>query len=194
MKRQTLQFLLVVLSTFSAGCIHFAPIGRIGELPEAKALYKTLRDVSGEVRSLLIEEHAAANALKITLDELAERDAPAFRQRFDSYVDRFVAVRDRRRQILQTISHENYGSPLVHVVQQKAMRDFQDEIFRTEGWIRLAQSLRLRAELGRQKDFPEFAALSRQLEGFLSVPIEDSLSPPMAALEEEFRGGGGDVI
>ena len=172
-----------------SGCIHLFPVGRVGETAEAKKLAKVLKDFAPETADLLQQEHDTANALKITLDESAQVPRDVFRQKFNAYADRFIAIRNRRRQIVDTLRHDVWQSPMVFVVQQKAIQLMNDEITRTETWIRFAQNVRLRADLGRDKDFPEFAMLSHQLEGFLGLVEEDPLSLQIRALMLEYRFG-----
>lgn len=185
--------LLPLLSLTITGCIHIVPVGRIGEVTEAKRLYKTLKGFAPESRDLLVQEHDVANALKIALDEAPQLSKETLRDKFNSYSDRFIAIRNRRQQILEAIRQGMWDSPMVFVVQQRAMAGVQDDIARTETWIKFAQNIRLRTELGRDKDFPEFAALSHQLEGFLSLSVIDPLSIQLRALQEEFRFNEGEA-
>lgn len=179
---------------FLSGCINVVPL-RLpsNEKSEAIALARILRRLAPQAQELLRQENNLANELKVTLDESGGMEPNQFRQRFNSYVDRLVAIRDQREQIQETIRQSAWQSPMVQVVQHDAILMLQDEITRSETWIRLTQNVRLRTELGRQKDFPELTQLSHQLAGFLAQTGEDPLNTQIRSLQEEYRFGLGEL-
>lgn len=192
--RPILAALTLVPLIMLTGCINIVPIPRRGEKKEAIALAKVLLNLGPDAKTLLVDEHSCANDLKIDLDEAGDRvGAAGGREKFTSYIDRLITIRDKRQQIRATVGQGVYDSPMVFVIQHDAVVVLSDEITRTQTWIQFAQNLRLRAELGRTKDFPELSILTLKLSNFLNGPLEDPLYAQVRALQEEFRFGEGEV-
>jgi hypothetical protein len=157
------------------------------EKKEALELAKLLRKIRPEMRELLDAEVLCANQLKITLEELGSKDFQEFRQNFDTSVGTMAVIRQRRRELQEKVRQGLWVTPLVHVVQGSALMEFQDDLSRTEGWIALAQSVRTRADMGRQREFPEVATLKRKLEFFVGEALETPLSRQLEALVAEYK-------
>jgi hypothetical protein len=182
---------LVVLLT---GCINVVPFPTRGEKEEGMALARILKRLGPDAKTLMQQEHDCANELKIDLDETGDGVTGASgSQKFSSYIDRLIAIRDKRQQIQETVRQGVWQSPMVHVVQHDAIVMLGDEISRTQTWIQFTQNLRLRAELGRHKDYPELPLLTQQLDAFLTQTLEEPLYTQMRALQEEYRFGEGEL-
>lgn len=156
------------------------------ELKEASNLEHILAEYAPAAKQLLLEENSLANELKVTLEESGGVENKQFGERFRSYEDRLVSLRDRRQQILDTISQGVYTTPFVFYVRDDAAVQLRDEIARTEAWIRFAKNVRLRVELGRQKDFPELGLLAKALDTYLGQPPESPLADQFDDLQKEF--------
>jgi hypothetical protein len=186
--------LTLALLMSTTGCINFFPVPRTGEKREAILLAKVLMTLAPQAKALLTDERNCANELKIDLDEAGDKvGGVKGSERFTSYIDRLVVIRNKREQIRDTVRQGVYDSPMVFVIQHDAVVTMNDEIARTQTWIQFAQNLRLRAELGRIKDFPELPILIGQLNGFLDAPAEDPLYSQVRDLQGEFRFGEGEV-
>jgi hypothetical protein len=186
-RRWGLAALLLILCLYGCG-----PRG--GEVSEAKALGRTLLSLAPSAKDLIDQEHVIANELKITLDEASTINPEDFRGRFNGYVDRLIAIRNKRRQIQETVRQGVWQSPMVHVVQHDAVVQMQDEITRTETWIEFAQNIRLRSDLGRKAEFPELPKLNKQLDSFLGQPPENPLGAQVRTLMEEYRFAEGEIF
>jgi hypothetical protein len=179
--------LVLLCSGFLSACIHVAPIVQLGEKTEAINLAKLLNRLAPDAQLLLQQEHDCADELKITMEEAGDKLASSRREQFGSFVDRLIVIRDRRKQIEETIRQTRWQSPMVHVIQEDAIVTLRDEVTRTQTWIQSAQNLHLRADLGRTKDFPELAILTSQLDSFLNEAAEEPLYTQIHALQEEYR-------
>jgi len=163
------------------------------ERREALELAKLLRRISPEAKELLAGETLCAAELRITLEEAGSKDLSEFRERFDASVARLGVIRDRRRELQEKVRQGWWVTPLVHVVQASALVAFQDDLARTEAWIALAQNVRYRADLGRQRDFPEVATLKQQLEYFAGESLDAPLSRQLTALVDEYKFTEADI-
>ena len=188
-----IRLLLAASAGLLTGCVHVVPVPHLEDSRDSKALAKVLVQFSPQARELLEKERDVANELKVTLDESEHVAKEDFRRRFESYADSFIAIRNQRRKILLTILQITYTSPMVLAFQKKTVQLVNDEVKRTDSWVRSAQNVKLRSELGRQTDFPEYAALNQQLQGFLSLTQEDSISMQLWAVVEEFRLSENDL-
>lgn len=180
--------MLIVLSTLSAGCIHFAPLPYTGQRDEARALGKIFKALTPEAQAEVVKEHKVARELRITLDELGKLSQPEFTARFNSYSEQLVPIRNKRRELQQALTQRQWTIPMVLAVQQGAVEQLQQDIARNQKWIELAEGVRLRVELGRKENFPELTMLSHQLDIFLAAPSD--LNPffnRIRALQEAFR-------
>ena len=174
-------------SLLLCGCINVLPLPRVGEQAEAKEFGKTIRDVMPESERQLILEHTTAQKLRITLDEAATLPTQSFRDRFNGYIDQLIAVRSKRRDLRQRFKEKSWNSPMVFNVQANCVREIDEQIVRDQQWIEWALGVRLRVEMGQQKDFPELQLLQHSLDNFLSLPVMDPLSTQLRALLDEFR-------
>lgn len=167
---------------------------RASEVTEAKVMARSLKVLAPGALELIQKEHVIANELKITLEEAASVDPEEFRKKFNSYVDRLVDMRNKRREILASLRQGLWDSPMVFVVQHSALAQMKDEIARTETWIEFAMNIRLRSELGRKGEFPEMLKLNKQLTAYLLLPPEDPLNDQVQGLMEEFRFGEAELF
>ena len=78
---------------------------------------------------------------------------------------------------------------MVFKVQTNCVSEMDEQILRDEQWIEWALGIRLRVEMGRQKEFPELQLLQHSLDNFLASPVTDPLSTQLRALLDEFRLG-----
>ncbi len=184
---------LLLPALLLSGCINLVPVPIMGELEEAKALARTFRSQLPQVREQLQKERDVAQNLTITLEESAQLQPAVFRDKFNGYIDQLVAIRTKRREIEAVVRQQLWQSSFVYAVQQDALKDTGSELARTQSWIELAQEIRLRADLGRTKDFPEFATLSHELNTFLADTGEDPLGNQLRALFEEYRFGENEI-
>jgi hypothetical protein len=186
--------LTLVALIILTGCINIVPFPRRGEKREAIALAKVLIRLAPDAKALLLDEHKWANELKIEMDESGDRvGAAGSREKFTAYIDRLIGIRNKRQQIRDTVGQGVYESPMVFVVQHDAIVVLNDELARTQTWLQFAQNLRLRADMGRNKAFPELPILTAQLDGFLNQTSEDPLYTQVRALQEEYRFGEGEI-
>ena len=176
-----------------SGCINLVPVPIMGEVEEAKALARTFRSQLPQVREQLQKERDVAQNLTITLEESAQLQPGVFRDKFNGYIDQLVAIRTKRREIDAVVRQQLWQSSFVFAVQQDALKDIRGELARSQSWIELAQEVRLRAELGRTKDFPEFSRLSHELNTFLADTGEDPLGNQLRTLFEEYRFGEAEI-
>ena len=192
--RAYIRGILFAAIVFLTGCINILPPVRMGaEMNEAKELAKLMRSLMPEAKELVLEERNIANELKITLDQLGQMPPEVFRQKFHSYVDRLVALRNKRQQIKATVGQGSWQSPMVFAVQHNGLVILQDQIVRTERWIQFARNVQLRADLGQQKDYPDLPALSHALDGFLAQTVEAPLLEEVHTLQAEFRFGEAEI-
>jgi len=179
---------LVVLSALSAGCIHLVPMPYAGQRDEAKALGKILKSLMPGAHDEILKEHKVARELRITLDELGKLSGPEFTRRFNSYAEALNAIQTKRRELVQALGSRQWSSPMVRAVQIGGVQQLQQDLARDQKWIELAEGVRLRVELGREKDFPELTMLSHQLDIFLASKSEENpFGNRMQALQEAFR-------
>ena len=174
--------LVLVLITLLTGCRR-----REKEVAEALALARLLRRLTPEATDLLHQEQASANELRINLDESGANDFSSFRESLNKSVATLISVRDRRLELQRLVHQGNYDTPLVIVVQRDAVQEFENQITRTQTWIQLAQNVRLRADLGRMKGFPEVQVLTHQLLLFLGEAQDEPLSDQIQTLKNEYR-------
>lgn len=170
-----------------SGCINLVPVPRIGEQSEAKAFGKVIHDLMPETERQIAQEQAAAQKLRITLDEAATLPPQNFRDRFNGYIDQLIAVRAKRQDLRARLTEKNWTSPMVVNVQANCVRDLDEQILRDQQWIEWAQGVRLRVEMGQQTRFPELQLLQHALDNFLALPITDPLSMQLRALLDEFH-------
>ena len=186
-----LTFAMLLMLT---GCINIIPVPRQGEKREAMLLAKVLSKLAPEAKTLQIEEHNCANGLRIDMEEAQDQvGTGSGREKFTAYVDRLIALRDKRQQIRDTVSQGAYESPMVFVIQHDAVVVMNDEIGRTQTWIELAQNLLLRADMHHSGSFTELQVLSSKLALFLNQPLENPLYSQVRDLQEEYRFGEGEV-
>ena len=157
------------------------------ERREARDFAKLLRQISPEAHDLSTRETTAANELKIILEESGTLDFDGFRAKFEKSISELNLVRDRRRELLAKVSQGQWETPLVSGVQRVAIVTFQDGLVRIEGWIQMARNIRVRAELGREKEFPEVKLLLSQLATFVGEAQETPLSVQIQTLRSEYR-------
>lgn len=172
------------------------------DIVEARRLMALLNANTREAKDLLLQERTIANQLKVTLDELAPPeqqqaegqpakaltgDPKQFRSRLKLYLQEMIAVKAGRENLLRKIEGFKSSSDLVFGVQQDAITYLQHELERTEGWISAARNVELRAELGRERQFPELPVLSKRLDNFLTEPFRDPLAEQVLDLIQEFR-------
>jgi hypothetical protein len=182
--------LLLVSIAASSGCA----IRNRAELREALALARQLRSMVPEARELQRQEFMCIDELRITLDEAGRGEFSKFRDKFTLSIDTLSAIRDKRHTLQEKVREGSWETPLVRVVQMDALSMFQEEITRNEGWMALARNVRTRADLGRERDFPEVAVLRRQLELFTGEGDDD---PPLFSqilmLRTEYGFSPGDI-
>lgn len=179
---------LMVLSALAAGCIHLAPLPQAGQRDEAKALGKILKSLTPGAHDEVLKEHKVARELRITLDELSKLSGPEFTKRFDSYAEQLNSIQTKRRELMQALGSRSWRSPMVRAVQQGGVQQLQQDLSRNQKWIELAEGVRLRVALGREKDFPELTTLSHQLDIFLATKSDvDPFGNRMQALQDAFR-------
>jgi hypothetical protein len=174
--------LVLVLITSLIGCSR-----RQKEIAEGLSLARLLRRLAPEATDLMRQEQASANELRINLEESGNNDFSAFRESLRKSVETLSAVRDRRLELQRQVHQGNFDTPLVIVVQRDAEQEFQNQVTRTQTWIQLAQNVRLRADLGRMKTFPEVQVLTHQLLLFLSEAQDEPLSDQIQTLKNEYR-------
>ena len=174
--------LVLVLIAALTGCRT-----REREAAEALALARLMKRIAPEATDLLHQEQATANELRINLEESGSNDFSAFRESLSKSVETLISVRDRRMELQRQVRQGNFETPLVLVVQRDAITEFQNQITRTQTWIQLAQNVRLRADLGRMKGFPEVQVLTHQLLLFLSEAQDEPLSDQIQTLKNEYR-------
>jgi hypothetical protein len=178
---------LVVCSMLAAGCFHPAPMPYGAQRDEAQALGRILKALKPEVLEEVMSEQKVARELRITLDELAKLSYSQFIKRYNSYTEQLVAIKKKRREILQALDSSQWNSPLVAAIQEGGVRQLQQDQERNQKWLELADGVRLRVELGRRKDFPELVELSRQLDIFLATPTDpDPFANRLQVLKEAF--------
>jgi hypothetical protein len=153
---------LTVLAVLAGGCIYRSP----GEVREARALAVLLRSMAPEAAELQQQEYVDIDELRIILDETENEDFSKFRDRFSTSIDHLAAIRDKRSHLQAQIRDTTWKTPLVRAIQLDVLTVFQEEISRDDAWMELARNVRTRADLGRQRDFPEVPVLRRQLELF----------------------------
>lgn len=179
--------LLVTLSALFSGCIHFAPLPYTGQRDEARALGKIFKAITPEAQDAVMKEHKVARELRITLDELRALSQAEFTKRFNSYAEQLLAIQNKRREQQQALGSRQWNSPMVRAVQQGGVQQLQQDMARNQKWIELAEGVRLRVELGREKDFPELLQLSHQLDIFLAGKSDlDPFADRVKALQEAF--------
>jgi alkylated DNA nucleotide flippase Atl1 len=179
---------LVLLSALSSACIRLAPMPYAGQRDEARALGKILKSLTPEARDEVMKEHKVARELRITLDELSKLSGPEFTKRFNAYSEQMLAIQKKRRELVQALNSRQWDSPMVRAVQLGGVQQLQQDLSRNQKWIELAEGVRLRVELGREKDFPELTMLSHQLDIFLAAKSdEEPFAARMGALKDAFR-------
>lgn len=179
--------LLIALSALSSGCIHFAPMPYAGQRDESRALGKIFKTLTPQAQEMVVNEHKVARELRITLAELGKLSQADFTDQFNSYTEELVALQSKRRQLQQALSSRQWDSPMVRAVQQGAIKQLMQDGERNQKWIELADGVRLRVKLGRDKDFPELTMLSHQLDVFLSARNNlDPFADRLQALKEAF--------
>ncbi len=179
--------LMIALSALSSGCIHLAPMPYAGQRDEALALGKMFKTLSPQAQEMVVSEHKVARELRITLAELGKLSQPEFTDQFNSYREELVALQSKRRQLQQALGSRQWDSPMVRAVQQGAVKQLSQDGERNQKWIELADGVRLRVKLGRDKDFPELTMLSHQLDVFLSARNNlDPFADRFQALKEAF--------
>jgi hypothetical protein len=180
--------LLAMVCVLLNGCINVVPLPRTtSEVTDAKKLAKILKRLAPEAKEVLLQERDVANQIKITLEETAQAEPVAFREKLRGYQSEMISVRNRRHDLVTAIGQGLYQSPLVYAVQQDAMRMLRDEITRTEVWIQSSHNVQLRADLGQTKEFPELGSLNKQLAGFLAQVVNDPLLDQVRYLVQEYR-------
>lgn len=179
--------LLIALSALSSGCIHFAPMPYAGQRDESRALGKIFKTLTPQAQEMVVNEHKVARELRITLAELGKLSQADFTDQFNSYTEELVALQGKRRQLQQALGSRQWDSPMVRAVQQGAIKQLIQDGERNQKWIELADGVRLRVKLGRDKDFPELTMLSHQLDVFLSARNNmDPFADRLQALKEAF--------
>jgi hypothetical protein len=174
--------LVLASIVFLSGCTR-----KKDEIAEGLAMARLLRRLQPEASDLLHQEQATANELRINLEESGGSDFSAFRDSLSKSVATMISLRDRRLELQRQVRQGNFDTPLVIVVQRDATTEFQNQITRTQTWIQLAQNVRLRADLGRMKGFPEVQTLTHQLLLFLSEAPDEPLSDQIQTLKNEYR-------
>ena len=178
---------LVVWSALAAGCLHPAPAPYWGQRDEALALGRIFKALAPEAQDEAMREQKVAQELRITLDELAKLSRPQFTKRFNSYTEQLLAIKKKRHDLQQALESSPWNSPMVAAVQEGGVRQLQQDMERNQKWLELAEGVRLRVELGRDKDFPELTELSHQLDIFLATRTDlDSFANRLQALKEAF--------
>lgn len=178
---------LVVCSMLAAGCFHPAPMPYGAQRDEAQALGRILKALTPEAQEEVMKEHKVARELRITLDELAKLSRSEFTKRFNSYTEQLLAIKKKRHEMQQVLDSSQWNSPLVAAIQEGGVRQLQRDQERNQKWLELTDGVRLRVELGRQKDFPELVELSRQLDIFLATPTDpDPFANRLQVLKEAF--------
>ncbi|HMV48495.1 MAG TPA: hypothetical protein PLD20_14875 [Blastocatellia bacterium] len=179
--------LLIALSALFSGCIHLAPMPYAGQRDEARVLGKIFKTLTPQAQEMVVSEHKVARELRITLAELGKLSQPDFTDQFNSYREELVALQGKRRQLQQALGSRQWDSPMVRAVQQGAVKQLMQDGDRNQKWIELADGVRLRVKLGRDKDFPELTMLSHQLDVFLSARNNlDPFADRLQALKEAF--------
>lgn len=175
-------FLTAALALASSACT----IRISNEVAEGLALGKMLHGLSAEAEELQHRENLAVNELRTILDQVGTGKFEEFRARFDASVDLLGGIRDRRRHIQSRIRQASWTTPLVRAVQADAVSMLQEEVGRNDAWIQMARNVRVRADLGRQDNFPEIPLLMRQLELFLGEIKDDPLRAQLLTLQSEY--------
>ncbi len=141
-----------------------------------------------------MKEHKVARELRITLDELGKLSQAEFTKRFNSYAEQLVAIQSKRRELQQALAQRQWKIPMVLAIQQGGVQQLQQDGERNQKWIELAEGVRLRVELGREKDFPELTMLSQQLDIFLAAKSDlEPFANRIRALREAFRLSEADL-
>ncbi|MFN7929543.1 MAG: hypothetical protein U0Y68_16670 [Blastocatellia bacterium] len=180
--------LLIVGSVLFSACLHLAPMPYAGERTEAQALGKILKSLTPEAHEEVLQEHKIAREMRIALDELNKLSGSEFTKRFDSYTEQLNAIQKKRRELVQALGSRQWNSPMVRAVQQGGVEQLQQDLSRDQKWIELAEGVRLRVQLGREKDFPELTQLSHQLDIFLASKSDvDPFAARLQALRDAFR-------
>lgn len=158
-----------------------------GQRDEARVLGKIFKTLTPQAQEMVVSEHKVARELRITLAELGKLSQPDFTDQFNSYREELVALQGKRRQLQQALGSRQWDSPMVRAVQQGAVKQLMQDGDRNQKWIELADGVRLRVKLGRDKDFPELTMLSHQLDVFLSARNNlDPFADRLQALKEAF--------
>lgn len=179
--------LLIAISALCSGCIHLAPMPYAGQRDEARALGKIFKTLGQQAQEMVVSEHKVARELRIMLAELGKLSQQDFNDRFNSYSEDLAGLQSKRRQLQQVLSSRQWNSPMVQAVQQGAIKQLLQDGERNQKWIELADGVRLRVKLGRDKDFPELTMLSHQLDIFLAARNNlDPFADRLQALKEAF--------
>ncbi|MFN0122947.1 MAG: hypothetical protein ACKV2V_20800, partial [Blastocatellia bacterium] len=108
-------------------------------------------------------------------------------KRFQSYSEQLLSIQNKRNELQQALGSRSWTSSMVLAVEQGGLRQLSQDMERNQKWLELAEGVRLRVELGREKDFPELTMLSHQLDIFLASKSDlDPFGSRMQALREAF--------
>ncbi len=162
------------------------------ELAEAKALAKSLKIMAPEAAELIDKERLVANELTILLEEAEDLMGP----KFSSCLDRLVEIRGKRRQILETLKQgglkpgAGWKTPFIFLEFKGALDQIGTELGRTEAWLEIALSARLRysvrSKLGTKGELPELPKLKHSIATFLTQPREEPLNEQARDLLETY--------
>ena len=163
------------------------------ELAEARALAKSLKQMAPEAMALIEKEHLVANELIILLEESENLVGP----KFSSCVDRLVEIKNKRAEIIETLKQgglkpgAGWKNAMTFLEFKGALDQIGTEIARTESWIEIALSARLRYSLrskaGTKGELPELPKLKRQLATYLTQPGEEPLNEQARDLLETYN-------
>ena len=201
--------LIFMLAMCLAGCG-----SEYDEVGEAKRFASELKALVPAASKLIADEHDIANELKIILNEsgvgspptsraktegtqiepeILEKKPETIQAKLSSFVDRLIALRNARQQLLANVRQGVWQAAMVFAVQMDAVGQLNYEIERTEAWLELAQNVRLRTDLGRKGDFPELPKLNHELDSYLQNSRETPLFSQILSLIDEYRFGYSEV-
>lgn len=163
------------------------------ELAEAKALAKSLKIMAPGAAELVENERAIANEMTILLEEAED----LMGQKFSSCLDRLIEIRNKRKVIAETLKQgglkpgAGWKNAMTFLEFKGALDQIGTEIARTESWIEIALSARLRYSLrskaGTKGELPELPKLKRQLATYLTQPGEEPLNEQARDLLETYN-------
>ena len=192
-KRNTLIVLgLIILALYATDILpRFS--SHWSEMAEAKALAKSLKIMAPDAADLVDKERAIANEMTILLEEADD----LMGQKFSSCLDRLIEIRNKRKEIAETLKQGGLkpGAGWKHAMTflefKGALDQMSSEIARTESWIEIAQSARLRYALrsksGTKGELPELPKLKHQIAAYLTQPAEEPLNEQARDLLETYN-------